>query len=151
MLDIGTTAPDFRATDDQGRAVSLRDLLAEGPLVLYFYPADFTPGCTKEACMFRDAHEDLVAAGIRVYGVSPQDEASHRKFREAHRLPFPLIADPEKAVVRAYDVDGPLGFGVRRVSYFIERDGRIADATQADLRIGRHEDFVRRVLSGKRA
>ncbi len=146
MLAIGTIAPDFTATDDQGRALRLRDLLAEGPLVLYFYPADFTPGCTKEACMFRDAHEDLVAAGIRVLGVSPQDEASHRKFREAHRLPFALVADPEKAVVRAYDVDGPLGFGVRRVSYLIERDGRIADATQADLRIGRHEEFVERVL-----
>jgi peroxiredoxin Q/BCP len=150
MLSIGDTAPDFTARDDQGRELRLRDLLTDGPIVLYFYPADFTPGCTKEACMFRDTHADLEAAGVRVFGVSPQDEASHARFRDHHKLPFRLLVDTDKRIIRAFDVDGPLGFGVRRVSYLIAPDGRIADATQADLRIGRHEEFVQRVLQRTR-
>jgi len=142
MLAKGTRAPEFELADQDGRKHTLKSLLAGGPLILYFYPADFTPGCTKEACSFRDLHQDLMKAKLRVVGVSPQDVASHRKFADEHDLNFPLLADPDKVAVKAYDVDGPLGFGVRRGTYLIGKDGVIQDSVLADLRIGAHEAFV---------
>ena len=87
-------------------------------------------------------HQDLLKAKLRVVGVSPQDVASHRRFADQHGLNFPLLADPDKTVVKAYDLDGPLGFGVRRGTYLIGRDGKIQDSVLADLRIGAHEAFV---------
>ena len=146
MLANGSLAPDFDLADQDGRRQTLSSLLAEGPLILYFYPADFTPGCTKEACSFRDLQKDLVAARLRVVGVSPQDAESHRRFAEKHGLNFPLLADPDKKAVKAYDVDGPLGFGVRRGTYLIGADGTIEDSVLADLRIAEHEAFVKRAL-----
>lgn len=146
MLANGTKAPEFDLEDQDGKRHTLKSLLAGGPLILYFYPADFTPGCTKEACSFRDLHQDLLRAKLRVVGVSPQDTASHRRFADKHDLNFPLLADPEKKAVKAYDLDGPLGFGVRRGTYLIGTDGRITDGVLADLRIGAHEAFVRKAL-----
>ncbi len=146
MLAKGAKAPEFELADQDGRKHTLKALLAGGPLILYFYPADFTPGCTKEACSFRDLHQELMKAKLRVVGVSPQDVASHRRFADEHSLNFPLLADPDKVAVKAYDVDGPLGFGVRRGTYLIGRDGRIEDAVLADLRIGAHEAFVRNAI-----
>jgi len=147
MLAKGTKAPEFELPDQAGKRHTLKSLLKDGPLILYFYPADFTPGCTKEACSFRDLHQELMKANLRVVGVSPQDEESHRRFAEKHDLNFPLLADPDKKAVKAYDVDGPLGFGVRRGTYLIGRDGKIQDAVLADLRIGAHEEFVRNAIS----
>ncbi|MEL7372878.1 MAG: peroxiredoxin, partial [Pseudomonadota bacterium] len=137
MLKPGTQAPSFSLPDADGEPVTLEDLIAEGPLVLYFYPADFTPGCTKEACAIRDIHDDLIASGLRIVGVSPQDGDSHQRFAARHTLPFPLLSDPDKTAVRAYDVDGPLGFGVRRGTYLIDGDGVIVDAVMADIAIAR--------------
>jgi thioredoxin-dependent peroxiredoxin len=147
MLKSGTKAPQFELPDQDGRPRSLKSLLADGALILYFYPADFTPGCTKEACSFRDLHQDLLRAGLRIVGVSPQDTDSHRRFAEQHGLNFTLLSDPDKKVVKAYDVDGPLGFGVRRGTYLIARDGTINDSVLADLRIGAHEEFVRNAVA----
>ena len=147
MLKNGTVAPEFDLPDQDGRRHTLASLLKDGPLILYFYPADFTPGCTKEACSFRDLQKDLVAARLRVVGVSPQDAESHKRFAEKHGLNFPLLADPDTKAVKAYDVDGPLGFGVRRGTYLIGRDGRIEDSVLADLRIAEHEAFVKRALA----
>jgi peroxiredoxin Q/BCP len=146
MLEKGARAPDFELSDQDGRRHTLKALLADGPLILYFYPADFTPGCTKEACSFRDLHQELMKAKLRVVGVSPQDVDSHRAFADKHHLNFPLLADPDKTVIKAYDLDGPLGFGVRRGTYLIGRDGRIQDGVLADLRIGEHEAFVRAAI-----
>jgi len=146
MLPKGTTAPDFELPDADGRYVRLASLLEKGPLILYFYPADFTPGCTKEACSIRDIHDDLVAAGLRVVGVSPQDGDSHTRFSEQHRLPFTLLSDIDKSVIRSYDVDGPFGVGVRRVTYLISASGEIEDAVQADVLVGRHTDFIRNAI-----
>jgi peroxiredoxin Q/BCP len=146
MLSKGTQAPEFELPDQNGRRHTLKSLLADGPLILYFYPADFTPGCTKEACSFRDLHQELMKAKLRVVGVSPQDVESHRRFADKHELNFPLLADPDKKVVKAYDLDGPLGFGVRRGTYLIGRDGRVVDSVLADLRIGAHEAFVREAI-----
>ena len=147
MLNTGSQAPEFTLENESGEATSLRDLLADGPLILYFYPADFTPGCTKEACDIRDLHGQIQAVGLRVAGVSPQDAASHARFRDKYELPFTLLCDPDKTVVRQYDVDGPFGVGVRRVTYLIDQDGRIADAVQADLRIGKHRAFIDRAIA----
>ena len=146
MLKNGTRAPEFDLEDQHGERHTLKSLLADGPLILYFYPADFTPGCTKEACSFRDLQKDLVAARLRVVGVSPQDAASHQRFAAKHDLNFPLLADPDKKAVKAYDVDGPLGLGVRRGTYLIDADGTIRDSVLADLRIAEHEAFVKRAL-----
>jgi peroxiredoxin Q/BCP len=146
MLAIGSKAPEFDLPDQDGRRHTLKSLLADGPLILYFYPADFTPGCTKEACSFRDLHQELMRAKLRVVGVSPQDEASHRRFAEKHDLNFPLLADPDKRAVKAYGLDGPLGFGVRRGTYLIGTDGKIRDSVLADLRIGAHESFVHKAI-----
>jgi peroxiredoxin Q/BCP len=146
MLEKGAMAPDFELQDQDGRRHTLKSLLADGPLILYFYPADFTPGCTKEACSFRDLHQELMKAKLRVVGVSPQDVDSHRRFADKHHLNFPLLADPDKTVIKGYDLDGPLGFGVRRGTYLIGRDGRIQDGVLADLRIGEHEAFVRAAI-----
>ena len=146
MLEKGRKAPDFELADQDGQTHTLKDLLAKGPLILYFYPADFTPGCTKEACSFRDLHQELLRARLRVVGVSPQDVVSHKKFAEEHGLNFTLLADPDKSVIKTYDVDGPLGIGVRRGTYLIGRDGKIQDSVLADIRIGAHEAFVRNAI-----
>lgn len=149
MLAPGTTAPDFTLPDQDGRSHRLAGLLQDGPLILYFYPADFTPGCTKEACDLRDLHTRILGAGLRVVGVSPQSPESHRRFRDEHGLPFTLLSDERKVAVHAYDVDGPFGIGVRRATYLIDREGRIVDAVLADLRIGRHQQFVERAIEAR--
>jgi peroxiredoxin Q/BCP len=147
MLIKGSVAPEFELADQDGRERTLSKLLSDGPLILYFYPADFTPGCTKEACSFRDLHQDLVRAGLRIVGVSPQDTDSHRRFAEKHGLNFTLLSDPDKKVIKAYDLDGPLGIGVRRGTYLIGKDARIRDSVLADFRIGAHEAFVKGALA----
>jgi len=150
MLKPGDNAPDFTLPDQDGTQVSLSDLLKDGPLVLYFYPADFTPGCTKEACSIRDMHDEIAEAGMRVVGVSPQDEASHSQFRAKYDLPFTLLADPGKTAVKAFGVDGPLGVGVRRATFLIDQDGLIRGAVLADIRVGRHEEFIKKALAAGR-
>ena len=146
MLRAGSRAPEFVLPDDQGVDTSLTDLLRNGPLILYFYPADFTPGCTKEACAIRDVHQDLVAVGLTVAGVSPQEADSHTRFRQEHNLPFVLLCDPDKVAIKMYDVDGPMGVGVRRATFLIAQDRTIQDAVLADIRIGRHQEFIKKAI-----
>lgn len=146
MLKIGSRAPEFILPDQDGKDTELSELLRNGPLILYFYPADFTAICTREACTFRDGFSDLRAVGLQVAGVSPQDEASHRRFRAQQRLPFPLLSDEKKEVIRMYDVDGPLGIGVRRATYLINQDRKIHDAVQADFMLSKHVEFMEKVV-----
>ena len=101
MLKPDSNAPQFVLPDEDGNDVSLSNLLQQGPLIVYFYPADFTPGCTKEACDFRDIHGDMVSAGLRVIGISPQDGESHKRFREEHQLPFTLLSDVDKVAIKS--------------------------------------------------
>ncbi len=129
MADIlapGTKAPEFSGVDSDGHPVRLADF-AGRPVVLYFYPADMTTGCTMEACAFRDEQDRFQALGATVLGVSTQDAASHREFRDRHHLNFPLIADPEKMICRAYNTLGLLGVA-KRVTYVIGPDGLIVDS-----------------------
>jgi peroxiredoxin Q/BCP len=149
MLKSGDMAPDFDLRDQDGRPTQLSALLSEGPVLVYFYPADFTPGCTKEACDIRDMHDDISDVGIRVIGISPQGEDSHTRFKAKHRLPFTLLADPDKSAVKDYGVDGPLGFGVRRATFFIREDGTIDDVVVADLLVGKHGDFIRQAVASR--
>ena len=146
MLANATRAPEFELHDQDGQRQSLSRLLERGALILYFYPADFTPGCTKEACAFRDLQTDLERAKLRIVGVSPQDADSHRRFADKHGLKFTLLSDPDKKVIRQYELDGPLGFGVRRGTYLIGADGVIRDSVLADLRIAAHQRFVEHAL-----
>jgi thioredoxin-dependent peroxiredoxin len=147
MLAMGARAPEFTLPNQDDESVSLSTLLRRGPLILYFYPADFTPGCTREACSIRDLHTEIQQAGLEVAGVSPQAPATHRSFRAKYQLPFTLLSDVDKAVVRMYDVLGPLGFGVRRATYLIDQARYIRADVLADFRISQHEDFIRRAVA----
>ena len=146
MLNTGDKAPEFVLNNQEGIETSLSGLLQNGPLILYFYPADFTPGCTKEACAIRDIHTDIQSVGLQIVGISPQNENSHSRFREEHNLPFALLSDPEKVAIKIFDVDGPFGVGVRRATFLIGQDGSIKDAMMADVRIGRHKEFIEKAV-----
>ncbi|MGI9327461.1 MAG: peroxiredoxin [Pseudomonadales bacterium] len=147
MLKAGDSAPDFELPDQFGTSVRLHEQLRAGPVVLYFYPADFTPVCTAEACAFRDSSDDLAAKDINILGVSPQSVASHKRFADRYSLPFSLLFDDAKQTIKAYGVDGPLGFGVRRATFLIDQEQKIANRVVADLFVGSHMDFIKRVLA----
>jgi peroxiredoxin Q/BCP len=149
MLEKGQLAPDFTLPDQDGRERSLTELLAGEALILYFYPADFTPGCTKEACDLRDLHTQILAAGLHVVGVSPQSPESHRRFRDKNSLPFTLLSDEKKQVIGQYDVDGPLGIGVRRATFLVDSSRKILDSVLADLRVARHREFVEAAIAAR--
>jgi thioredoxin-dependent peroxiredoxin len=122
-LSVGDTAPNFTVKDTNGNTVSLSDYAGK-TVVLYFYPKDDTPGCTKEACGFRDNYTQYQGKDVVLFGVSTDDEASHKAFTDKYSLPFPLLADTDKTIVKAYDVDG--GGYAKRVTYVIDPDGTIA-------------------------
>jgi thioredoxin-dependent peroxiredoxin len=124
LLAVGTPAPEFVATAHDGRRVALADLRGRY-VALYFYPKDDTPGCTKEACGFRDASTSLQEAGVVVLGVSEQDNVSHAAFAEKYHLPFPLLPDERGEIAAAYHVPVTLGMA-RRITYLVDKDGRIA-------------------------
>ena len=129
MLAVGAQLPDLTVPDDQGREVRLRAL--PGPYVLYIYPADDTPGCTRQACSFRDHYGAFKQAGVQVYGVSPDTVESHVTFRDKYRLPFPLLADPDHRLAEALGAWGEQTYagttyvGIRRTTYVIGGDGRV--------------------------
>lgn len=132
MVEVGEQAPDFTLPDDSGTEVSLRDLRGR-PVVLYFYPADDTPGCTRQACGVRDAWQEFSDAGAVVLGVSPDSVESHRAFREKYGLPFRLLADPGRTVIDRYDLWGTTVFkgkeyvGVLRSTVLVDPAGRVAE------------------------
>ena len=124
---VGEVAPDLTLANQDGESVSLSDLWSDKPLVVYFYPKNFTPGCTAQACSLRDANREMRAAGLHVVGVSFDSVESHRKFADRHGLPFTLLADPGGEAARAYGVAGSfLGVDIaRRVTFLVGTDGRI--------------------------
>jgi peroxiredoxin Q/BCP len=130
MLEAGSKAPGFTLPDGAGQSVSLADFAGRN-VILYFYPRDDTPGCTKEACGFRDAWDEIRESGAVVLGVSPDDAASHTRFAAKHRVPFPLLSDPEHKVMRAYGAYGQKTLygrriiGVIRSTVWIGPDGRV--------------------------
>jgi peroxiredoxin Q/BCP len=125
-LKIGDKAPDFSLLDEHGRPVSLKDHLGKDIVVLYFYPKDFTSGCTTEACSFRDSYKPYREKGAVVIGVSLDSVESHKKFSEKYALPFTILSDNKKEVAKAYGVLGTGGLMARRVTFIIDKDGTIA-------------------------
>jgi peroxiredoxin Q/BCP len=130
-LEPGLQAPAFTLTADDGSKVRLSDLKGS-PVVLYFYPKDDTPGCTREACAFRDQKAALKKLGALVFGISPDDVASHEKFRDKYKLNFPLLADPDHAMAEKYgawrekNMYGKKSMGIQRSTYLIDASGKIA-------------------------
>jgi peroxiredoxin Q/BCP len=148
---VGEQAPGFELEDQNGNTVTLDSLLEKGELILYFYPVDFSPVCTAQACAFRDRFDGIQASGRQIVGVSPQSAATHRRFAEQFGVPFPMLADPGKRVIRAYGVDGPLGFGVRRATFLIGADGVIRSRVVSDLLLGSHTELIDRTLKAASA
>ena len=150
MLKAGETAPDFALPDQHGATQSLSNLLAaSGDLIVYFYPVDFSPVCTAETCAFRDNYDGLDDLGIQIVGISPQSQSSHKRFAEQFNVPFPLLADPKKEAIKAFGVDGPLGFGVRRVTFHIDASQTIKHRVISDLFVGSHLDLLKKAVAGK--
>ena len=127
MLEIGTKAPAFTLPDQNGKAHSLSDYAGK-KVILYFYPKDNTPGCTKQACGFADRYPQFLEKGAVVLGVSKDSVSSHKSFEQKYALPFPLLSDPEKEVIQAYDVwkekknYGKVSLGVVRTTYLIDEN-----------------------------
>jgi thioredoxin-dependent peroxiredoxin len=133
VVEEGAPAPEFELQSDEGETVTLSALRGK-PVVLYFYPKDDTPGCTTEACEFRDAYDRFREQGVEILGVSPDTEASHRKFKSKYELPFTLLADPDHRTAEAYGVwkekknYGKTYMGVERSTFVIDADGKVAKA-----------------------
>jgi peroxiredoxin Q/BCP len=131
ILNEGDKAPDFKANDQNGKTVSLADFKGKN-VILYFYPKDDTPGCTAEACDFRDNYQSMLSKGFEIIGVSTDDEKSHKKFETKYNLPFPLIADTDKSINEAYGVwveknmYGKKYMGTARKTFLIDADGNIS-------------------------
>ena len=143
MLKIGDIAPDFELQNDKGDLISLASLLEDNqPLILYFYPADFTPACTAEACSIRDIHDEILDADLKVVGVSPQSVSSHQRFKDSHNLPFPLLFDEGKKVIRAFGLNGPMGFGVKRTTFLIDAEKKILNKVNSEFFVGSHIKFI---------
>jgi thioredoxin-dependent peroxiredoxin len=153
---VGEPAPDFTLPGPGGAPVSLADLLRRGPVVLYFYPKDQTPGCTMEACAFRDAIDAFGSAGAQVVGISRDDETSHARFAAKHKLPFLLLSDTTGETHARYGVTKKLGLIPDRMTFVIDREGIIRHVFQSMIRMRAHVDeslaIVRRLreTSGNR-
>jgi len=151
MVEEGKPAPDFELASDSGERVKLSALRGK-PVVLYFYPKDDTPGCTRQACDIRDAWGEFQRAGAVVLGVSPDGEASHAKFKSKYDLPFPLLADPTHEVSEAYGVWGEKSFagrkymGVERSTFVIGGDGTVARVMRK-VNAKSHADDVLAILA----
>jgi peroxiredoxin Q/BCP len=147
MLEAEQKAPEFTLPNQDGQDISLTSLLKDGPAILYFYPADFTPGCTKEACSIRDLHREISHAGLSVAGISPQSPESHKRFRDKYNLPFTLLSDEKREVIKMFGVNGLFGVWVQRVTYLVDQNRTIKGRVKAHFSIAEHEAFIRDAIS----
>jgi thioredoxin-dependent peroxiredoxin len=153
LLAVGTQAPDFTTTDQDGKKRSLSDFKGKR-VILYFYPKDNTSGCTKEACAFRDHFDEFRRLGVEILGVSVDSEKSHQSFVQKHGLPFTLLADTDKRLVEAYGVWGEKRLygkkymGTNRVTYLIDEGGKIA-AVFPKVKPDTHPEEILAILQGK--
>jgi thioredoxin-dependent peroxiredoxin len=137
-IAVGDKAPDFKLRDQNGKEVSFADFRGKKAVVLYFYPKDETPGCTKEACTFRDSYEDFSKAGAEVIGVSGDSVGKHKSFAEHHRLPFTLLADEGNRLRKAYGVPATLWILPGRVTYVIDKSGVVRHVFDSQLQAAKH-------------
>jgi peroxiredoxin Q/BCP len=151
---VGRRAPDFSLPDQDGTLVSLKSLTEKGDVVLYFYPKDMTPGCTVEACCFRDAIGKITALGAQVVGVSADSASSHLRFIDKHGLNFPLLSDPDNRITAAYGVYrkkslyGREYMGIERTTFIIGRDG-IVKRVFSKVKVNGHADEVIAALENR--
>jgi peroxiredoxin Q/BCP len=152
-IEEGKAPPAFTLADQDGNKVALKDLKGQD-VVLYFYPKDDTPGCTKEACGFRDLWKDIQKAGVKVYGVSPDGGASHQKFIAKYKLPFPLLSDPDKSMMTAYGaygekmMYGKKTVGIIRSTVWISADGKVKKHWKRVAKAEAHPAQVLEALKG---
>jgi thioredoxin-dependent peroxiredoxin len=152
VVEEGSQAPDFELKSDTGETLKLSQFRGR-PVVLYFYPRDDTPGCTKEACAFRDSYDEYLARDAVILGVSRDGEESHQKFKQKYDLPFTLLSDPDHAVAEAYGVwaeksmYGRKSMGIVRSTFVIAPDGTIARAMRG-IKVPGHSDKVLEALAG---
>lgn len=145
-VEAGSKAPSFTLTADDGSKVKLADLKGS-IVVLYFYPKDDTPGCTKEACAFRDRQSELVKHGVKVLGVSPDDKDSHVKFKEKYKLNFPLLVDKDHKLAEKYgawrekNMYGKVSMGIQRSTFLIDADGKVAKVWKR-VQVDGHDEKV---------
>jgi peroxiredoxin Q/BCP len=149
-LKIGAAAPDFDVTAHDGKRLRLADYVGKKNLVLYFYPKDFTAVCTAEACGFRDMYDELLGKDTEVIGVSVDDNSSHDRFAKKHGVTFPLVADPKKELAAKYQATGffsDLLGGTKRITYVIDKAGKIAGVFDSAIRAGQHLDGVKQAIA----
>jgi thioredoxin-dependent peroxiredoxin len=137
-VKVGDRAPDFALPSQEGKLISLADFRGKSALVLFFYPKDESPICTKEACSFRDAYEDFTKAGAAVIGVSSDSAESHQTFAAHHRLPFLLLSDTDGSLRKAFGVPKTLGILPGRVTYVIDKEGIVRLIFNSQLAAGEH-------------
>jgi thioredoxin-dependent peroxiredoxin len=137
-VDVGSKAPEFALPSQSREMVSLGDFLGEKPVVLFFYPKDDTPGCTKEACAFRDEFERFRELGAEVMGISSDSVESHERFADKHKLPFTLLSDRTEKVSRLYGVPNTLGLFPGRVTYVIDQEGVVRHVFSSQIGVERH-------------
>jgi peroxiredoxin Q/BCP len=148
VLAVGDRAPSFDVTSSNGERLALTELRSR-PVVLYFYPRDFSLGCVMEACQFRDAHEAFASFDAKVIGVSPDTNESHERFRAQNRLPYPLVSDPKLVLAESFGATNLLRSMLgapRRITFVIDRGGIIAGVVASELRIRAHAEGVRSIL-----
>ncbi len=147
-IQPGDMAPEFSLTDETGNQINLKDYRGKW-IVLYFYPKDDTPGCTVEACSFRDNYEVFKDAGAEVIGVSSDNTASHEKFASKYKLPFKLVSDPDSDVRRQYGVKKTMGLLPGRVTYIINKDGIVEHVFSSQFAAKKHVDEALKIIQQK--
>jgi peroxiredoxin Q/BCP len=145
-VNVGDTAPDFTLTAQKGESVTLSQFRGKKNVVLYFYPKDETPGCTREACTFRDSYELFTDLGAEVVGVSADTVESHKAFAEHHNLPFTLLSDLENKVRKLYGATSTLGIIPGRVTFVIDKKGVVMHVFSSQLQPEKHIEEAREVL-----
>jgi peroxiredoxin Q/BCP len=147
-LKPGDQAPDFEAVTHHGDRVRISDIWKDNPVVLFFYPKAFTPGCTAEACHFRDLESEFAKAGAKVFGISSDGQEKQGKFADEYSLPFLLLADPDSKVSKLYEVKRALIPFAKRVTFVIDKGGKILDVIHDEMSMNVHADRALEVLSG---
>jgi len=149
-IEVGDKMPDFSLPDQNGLMVNMKDFIGNGNIVLFFYPKDDTPGCTREACHFRDHYEDFADAGAKVFGISGQSVESHKKFAEKHNLNYAILSDEGNKVRKMFGVPANLlGFLDGRVTYIADRTGKVIYIFNSQTNVKQHVEKALEVLSAK--
>jgi peroxiredoxin Q/BCP len=145
----GDHAPDFTAVDQAGDTVRLSEMLADGPVVLFFYPKAFTPSCSRESCYFRDLATEFAALGAQRVGISADDVSTQAEFDARHDLGFPLLSDPDRSVAKSFGVKRPGPLRNKRTTFVIDTDGTLLDVIATEFNMETHADAALAALGGR--